>query len=121
MIRLITTSIVVAALGACSSTVDRVGDAVQKSDAFTGSPHGYAGQINTDAVDIQGFPTIAPDGYWQITGRQAADGSREDAISTYSVEPDGTLSVTGLAAQYLALSRLCVVAPNIGGCGAFSE
>lgn len=106
----------VAALAGCSSTLSRVGDDLDKTKTFVGSPHGYAGHISTDDVDVQGFPTIAPEGTYQIVGEHNADGSSKDAVSTYTVEPSGRVTASGVAAQLLVLGNFCAHAPQASLC-----
>lgn len=104
MMRLILATALALSLAACAGA-DR---------SFVGSPHGYAGQVDTLWADVDVFPTIMPEGNTQIVGRAGPDGM-VDSISTYT-DPMGR-QMTGIAAQYAAKAMLCSVAPNAPECG----
>lgn len=78
-----------------------------------GSPHGYAGQFSGWSFDVNGVPTIVPDGASPMGSRVNPDGSEEDMYSTFA---SGTVQATGRAAVYAALSLLCTAAPQAGAC-----
>ena len=78
---------------------------------FTGSPHGYSGTVNTIWADINGVPTIVPDGGSPMGYR---NGQEEDMYTTYT-DGFGTIA-TGRAAYVLGLARLCLMAPNTPLC-----
>ena len=84
---------------------------------FVGSPHGMTGTVNTIWADVNGVPTIVPDGASPMGYRNEFE---EDIYTTYS-DGMGTIA-TGRAAWALGLARLCMVAPNARVCtGAASE
>ncbi len=73
------------ALGACSAAGD-----------FVGSPHAYIGEIETPiGLNVDGVPTIAPDGTSPMGFRRNADGSVEGAYNTVRT-PE--ITITGIAA-----------------------
>ena len=78
---------------------------------FVGSPHGMSGTVNTPWVDVNGVPTIVPDGGSAMGYR---NGEVEDIYTTYS-DGFGTIA-TGRAAYVLGLARLCLMAPNTPLC-----
>ena len=81
---------------------------------FIGSPHAYQGKVGSFwGVDIDGVPTVVPDGASPMGYRMSLEGE-EDIYTTYD---DGTLKATGRAAYALALARLCAVAPGAEVCG----
>ncbi len=79
---------------------------------FVGTPHGMSGTVNTIWADVNGVPTIVPDGARPMGYR---NGVEEDIYTTYS-DGFGTIA-TGRAAYVLGLARLCAQAPNIDLCG----
>ncbi len=79
---------------------------------FVGSPHGMAGTVNTVWADVNGVPTIVPEGGRPMGYR---NGLEEDIYTTYS-DGFGTIA-TGRAAYVLGLARLCLIAPDSDPCG----
>lgn len=85
-------------------------------DAFTGSPHGYSGHVDTFWADVTATPTILQPGEAPLHSLYGPDGSASDMPSTFSVDIAGNLTATGYAAYWMALARLCTVAPNAAVC-----
>ena len=98
-------ALVALALGGCTA-----------EDAFTGSPHGYSGHIDTFWADVTATPTILQPGEAPLHSFYSAEGS-SDMPSTFSVDVAGNLTATGYAAYWMSLARLCTVAPNAAVCG----
>ena len=80
---------------------------------FAGSPHGMSGTVNTIWADVNGVPTIVPEGSSPMGYR---NGMEQDIYTTYS-DGFGTIA-TGRAAYALGLARLCATAPQSGLCSA---
>jgi len=99
------------ALGACSTA----------DSAFTGSPHGYAGQADGLLTGIRGVPSILQPGEAPLHSEYTAAGDAKDMPSTYTVDIAGNLSATGVAATLLAEARVCQVAPASARCGAAGQ
>jgi len=74
---------------------------------------GLQGTLNTPWADLQGVPTLAPDGMAPMGYRLGIDGE-EDMYTTFS---NGAITATGRAAYAMALSYLCAVAPLSPLCG----
>ena len=85
--------------------------------AFTGSPHGYSGRVNTIWTDLNVVPTILQPGESALQSDYGASGQMRDMPSTYEVDRAGNMRATGVAAYIGALSDLCRVAPQTGICG----
>ncbi len=77
-------------------------------EGFVGSPHGYIGTLNTTLFDVNGTPTIAPDGT-SAMGFRRKDGSIEDAFSMLKTP---NLTATGLPAIIAA----CLGADDVSEC-----
>ena len=78
------------------------------------SEHAYQGEVeNFFGATVRGTPTIVPEGSTPMGYRGSPDGAQEDMYSTYD---DGVIKATGRAAWYIALSRLCTVAPDASSC-----
>ncbi len=93
-----------AALGLASCAAD---------GGFVGTPHGMSGTVNTIWADVNGVPTIVPDG-GRPMGYRNGNGLEEDIYTTYS-DGFGTIA-TGRAAYALGLARLCLLAPKVKFC-----
>ncbi len=77
------------AVAGCSSAGD-----------FVGSVHGYIGEIDTPfGLNVDGIPTILPDGTSQLGYERAPDGRVKDAFSTLKTRE---LNATGLTANIIA-------------------
>ncbi len=86
-------------------------------DAFTGSPHGYSGRINTWMTDINVVPTIIQPGEAALQSDYGAAGQMRDMPSTFEADVAGNLKATGVAAYLMALANLCARAPQADMCG----
>jgi hypothetical protein len=86
-------------------------------DAFTGSPHGYSGRVNTVWTDLNVVPTIIQDGESALQSDYGASGEMRDMPSTFEADAAGNLKATGVAAYLMALANLCARAPDAGVCG----
>ena len=86
--------------------------------AFTGSPHGYSGRINTWMTDLNVVPTIIQDGESALQSDYGAKGEMRDMPSTFEADAAGNLRATGVAAYLMALANLCARAPQAEMCGA---
>ncbi len=96
----------VVAVGGCGAT-----------GGFVGSPHAMGGVLSTPFGDAIGVPNAMPSGDQVLSSYVHPDGSREDMRSAYIIKPDGTMIVTGPWVEYMALSQLCMRAPNARACG----
>ncbi len=85
--------------------------------AFTGSPHGYSGRVNTWMTDINVVPTIIQPGESALQSDYGASGEMRDMPSTYEVDRAGNMRATGVAAYLMALADLCRGAPQSELCG----
>ncbi len=94
------------ALVGCTST----------ESAFTGSPHGYSGRVNTVWTDLNVVPTIIQDGEAALHSDYGADGEMRDMPSTFEADAAGNLRATGVAAYLMALANLCARAPQAPAC-----
>ncbi len=99
--------VVMLALVGCTST----------ESAFSGSPHGYSGRVNTIWADINVVPTIIQDGESALQSNYGASGKMRDMPSTFEVDVAGNLKATGVAAYLLALANLCARSPQAKMCG----
>ena len=84
--------------------------------AFSGSPHGYSGRINTWMTDLNVVPTIIQQGERALQSDYGASGQMRDMPSTYEVDRAGNLRATGVAAYIMALADLCRGAPQAEMC-----
>ncbi len=84
--------------------------------AFTGSPHGYSGRINTWMTDINGVPTIIQKGERALQSDYGSGGKMRDMPSTFEADAAGNLKATGVAAYLMALANLCGRAPQAEVC-----
>ncbi len=84
---------------------------------FSGSPHAMGGVLSTPLGDAIGVPNAMPSDQMPLSSFIRPDGSREDMRSAYIIKPDGTMIVTGPWVEYMALSQLCMRAPNALACG----
>ncbi len=85
--------------------------------AFSGSPHGYSGRINTWMTDMNVVPTIIQDGESALQSDYGLDGQMRDMPSTFEADAAGNLKATGVAAYLMALANLCARSPQAGLCG----
>ncbi len=85
--------------------------------AFTGSPHGYSGRVNTVWTDLNVVPTIIQDGESALQSDYGSDGKMRDMPSTFEADAAGNLRATGVAAYLMALANLCARAPQAEMCG----
>ena len=85
--------------------------------AFSGSPHGYSGRVNTVWTDLNVVPTILQPGESALQSDYGASGQMRDMPSTYEVDRAGNLRATGVAAYIMALADLCRGAPQAEMCG----
>ncbi len=81
-------------------------------DGSINSPHGYTVDMETGVFGfkIEGTPSILQEGESALHSEYDADGSAKDMPSTYTVNPDGTIKATGLAATWLARAWYCRIA-----------
>ena len=84
--------------------------------AFTGSPHGYSGRINTWMTDLNVVPTIIQDGESALQSDYGSMGEMRDMPSTFEADAAGNLRATGVAAYLMALANLCARAPDARMC-----
>ncbi len=85
--------------------------------AFTGSPHGYSGRVNTWMTDMNVVPTILQPGESALQSDYGSSGQMRDMPSTYEVDRAGNMRATGVAAYLMALADLCRGAPQAEMCG----
>ena len=85
--------------------------------AFSGSPHGYSGRVNTWMTDINVMPTIIQQGESALQSDYGASGQMRDMPSTFEADAAGNLRATGVAAYLMALANLCRGAPQAVMCG----
>ena len=95
------------ALVGCTST----------ESAFSGSPHGYSGRVNTWSTDVNVVPTIIQDGESALQSDYGSMGQMRDMPSTFEADAAGNLRATGVAAYLMALANLCARAPQADMCG----
>ncbi len=88
---------------------------------FAGSPHAMGGVIDTPFGGVLGVPNAMSSGDQMLSSTIDPDGTREDMRSAYIIKPDGTIIVTGPYVEYMALARLCLIAPNADVCGGGGE
>ena len=98
----------VLALAGCTSS----------ESAFSGSPHGYSGRVNTWMTDINVVPTIIQQGESALQSDYGSLGQMRDMPSTFEADAAGNLKATGVAAYLMALANLCARAPQATMCGA---
>ena len=84
--------------------------------AFSGSPHGYSGRVNTWMTDVNVVPTIMQDGENALQSDYGSMGEMRDMPSTFEIDVAGNLKATGVAAYLMALSNLCARAPDAKMC-----
>ncbi len=94
-----------------------VAGCTSSDDAFTGSPHGYSGRVNTVWTDINVVPTIIQDGESALQSDYGSAGEMRDMPSTFEADAAGNLRATGVAAYLMALANLCGRAPQSELCG----
>ncbi len=85
--------------------------------AFSGSPHGYSGRVNTVWTDLNIVPTIIQQGESALQSDYGSAGGMRDMPSTFEADAAGNLKATGVAAYLVALANLCARAPQSGMCG----
>ncbi len=85
--------------------------------AFTGSPHGYSGRINSWMTDMNVVPTIIQPGESALQSDYGSAGEMRDMPSTFEADAAGNLRATGVAAYLMALGNLCARAPQAKMCG----
>ena len=85
--------------------------------AFSGSPHGYSGRINSWMTDINVVPTIIQPGESALQSDYGSSGEMRDMPSTFEADAAGNLRATGVAAYLMALANLCGRAPQAEMCG----
>ena len=85
--------------------------------AFSGSPHGYSGRVNTLWTDLNVVPTIIQDGESALQSDYGSSGQMRDMPSTFEADAAGNLRATGVAAYLMALANLCARAPQAKKCG----
>ncbi len=95
----------VLAIGACTSA----------DSAFTGSPHGISGQINSVWVDMDVVPTILQDGEAALQSDYGSGGVMRDMPSTFEADAAGNIRATGVAAYWLARAAYCRAGGDCGG------
>lgn len=86
--------------------------------AFTGSPHGYVGRIDTVWTDMQGTPSIIQDGEAPLHSNYGNDGSQADMPGTFNADVAGNITATGVPAYWLAKASFCRAAPQAPDCAA---
>ncbi len=107
LIPILTLGVVAIALASCTST----------ESAFTGSPHGYSGRVNTVWTDLNVVPTIIQDGESALQSDYGSAGQMRDMPSTFEADAAGNLKATGVAAYLMALANLCARSPRAELCG----
>ena len=95
-----------------------VAGCTSSESAFSGSPHGYSGRVNTWMTDINVVPTIIQDGESALQSDYGLMGEMRDMPSTFEADAAGNLRATGVAAYLMALANLCARAPQAEMCGA---
>jgi hypothetical protein len=85
--------------------------------AFSGSPHGYSGRVNTVWTDVNAVPTILQPEESALQSDYGSMGEMRDMPSTFEADAAGNLKATGVAAYLMALANLCARAPDAGLCG----
>ncbi len=84
--------------------------------AFSGSPHGYSGRLNTWMTDVNVVPTIIQNGESALQSDYGSMGEMRDMPSTFEADAAGNLKATGVAAYLMALANLCARAPDARMC-----
>ena len=85
--------------------------------AFSGSPHGYSGRVNSWMTDINVVPTIIQNGESALQSDYGSSGQMRDMPSTFEADAAGNLRATGVAAYLMALANLCGRTPQAAMCG----
>ena len=84
--------------------------------AFSGSPHGYSGRVNSWMTDINVVPTIIQQGESALQSDYGSSGEMRDMPSTFEADAAVNLKATGVAAYLMALANLCARAPDARMC-----
>lgn len=104
MRNLLMSAAALALLTGCTST----------DSAFSGSPHGYSGRLNTFWADVNAVPTILQNSETALHSSYGADGSQSDMPSTFEADAAGNIKATGVAAYWMAMAAYCRSGGNCG-------